>query len=515
MSVYLLQPGLSPEKLLESLQGDFRVQIREDPKTHLIYCDTFDWRLFQFGLTLTVTRIGGVVRLVLGSSTGETMEEDLGRRPEFAGHLAPGLLRDKLERIAGPRRLLPMARGEWAGTHVAILNEDQKTVVRLRIRCGQAIAEGEPNPIELSTRLELLGLKGYTREERKVRDFLDRSFDLEEDSRDEAACVFEAVGATPGGYSSSFHLTLDPDDPAAAATRKIHRQLFRTILDNREGVTRDWDIEFLHDFRVAVRRTRSALTQIKGVFPPATVDHFSEEFRWLGSRTGPLRDIDVYLLNLPAYKESLGPESGTDLEPMVSLLEDKRRRELRRLRSCLRSRRFENLLADWSQFLEGSDPGAEDIPGAAHPVREVASHRIWKTFNKVLKKGRAIERKASPETLHRLRIDCKKLRYLLTFFRSLFPADKVKPLIKELKRLQDHLGHFNDLQVQSETLSHLAEELMESGHGPPGTLLAMGKLMGKLEGSQAMEREAFHQHFRRFSRPENQKRFQRLFRPDS
>ncbi|MFC1662475.1 CHAD domain-containing protein, partial [Gemmatimonadota bacterium] len=38
---------------------------------------------------------------------------------------------------------------------------------------------------------------------------------------------------------------------------------------NEVGMLKNLDSEFLHDFRVAVRRTRSGLTQLKGVFPPS------------------------------------------------------------------------------------------------------------------------------------------------------------------------------------------------------------------------------------------------------
>ena len=114
------------------------------------------------------------------------------------------------------------------------------------------------------------------------------------------------------------------------------------------------------------------------------------------------------------------------------------------------------------------------------------------------------------EKLHRLRLDCKKLRYLLTFFQSLYPPDTLKPLIKELKRLQDHLGDFNDLQIQQQALRGFAEEMMATKVAPPATLLAMGQLMGQLEGKQRKEREAFHDHFSRFSHAKNLQHFQEL-----
>ncbi len=327
------------------------------------------------------------------------------------------------------------------------------------------------------------------------------------------AAVYDAVGQTPGDYSSSFHLVLDPELSAVEATRRIHQELVKTILANREGVIRNWDTEFLHDFRVGVRRTRAALTQLKGVYPKHVQDHFSKEFQWLGAKTGPPRDIDVYVLKIPEYRAALHPGAKKDLEPLVHLLREKKRVEHQRLRRCLRSKRFNRLLDDWGEFLDTPTVLDSDLLNGRRPIRELASERVWRAFNKVLRKGGEITRVTPAKALHRLRINCKKLRYLITFFQSLYPEKALNSIIMELKQLQDHLGDFNDLQVQREALRSFAEEMMTSDTGPPATLLAMGQLMGQLEEKQTQEREAFQQHFELFSRRKNQKRFLELFGP--
>jgi CHAD domain-containing protein len=533
MSVFVLPTGTSQQKVLSRVYEKFPIKVQDDPGEILTYSDTFDWRLFRAGFTLAVARAGNTRRVELRERDGQVVRGRLNRDLRFASTLPEGPLRDRMEPLTAPRRLLDLARCQWAGTLVAILDADRKTVARLRFREGPAMALPGGEPVDVSPRLECLHLKGYEAEAKEVQTFLIEQLGLTPDPRTEAEAVFEAVGIRPEDYSSSFTLELNPEWPAAASARAIHRELLHTLQANREGVLKDWDIEFLHDFRVAIRRTRSALSQIKDVFPETQVAHFSQEFRWLASRTGPVRDIDVYLMKIPALRDSLRPEARSDLEPMVQLLREKKRRELRRLRTCLRSRRFQLLMEEWEAFLQ--DPGHSGKPGdpptsgdaaepgdpeaggspvpalAGRPIKEVASARIRSAFEKVMKKGQAVRKDTNPEALHRLRIDCKKLRYLLTFFRSLYPEDEIKPLIKALKRLQDRLGDFNDLQVQSETLSHLAEELMAAERGPPATLLAMGQLMGQMEGAQAKELEAFQEYFERFSRKKDRKRFKRLF----
>ena len=76
------------------------------------------------------------------------------------------------------------------------------------------------------------------------------------------------------------------------------------IDDNFAGTLEDVDSEFLHDLRVAVRRTRSLQRQFKAIYPERLA-HFREEFKRIQAITGDLRDLDVYLLDLPALKASL------------------------------------------------------------------------------------------------------------------------------------------------------------------------------------------------------------------
>ncbi len=527
MSLFVLREKTPPDELVKELGEVFPIEVRKEPKERVTYHDTFDWSLDRAGLTLATTRIGRQVRVALTTTDGRVLDSIAQNTPEFASDLAPAPLPGIVEPVAKHRRLLPRARGEWTGIFISIVNPDGKAVGRLRIRIGTATPSNGEGEIDLAPRIEFFALKGYNAEEKRVTAFLKERFRVKRVKRSEQAAIYDAVGLSPGDYTSSLRLKLDPEAPAAGAAKQIHLGLLRIIEANREGLTRDWDAEFLHDFRTAVRRTRSALSQIRDVFPPDVADHFMKEFRWLGSKTGPARDIDVYLLKIPAYRAALYPSARKDLEPLVRLLKEKKKAELSRLRRCIHSRRFKKLLGDWRVFLEdsegaeavGSETGGSETEAPAPlrantPIKEVASSRIWAAFRKVQKKGSRIGQFSPAEDLHKLRLDCKKLRYLLRFFQSLYPADALDPVIREIKNLQDHLGDYNDLQVQRDALRGFAEEIMESKAAPPATLLAMGQLMGQLEGKQHKERDLFHDHFSRFSRERNVRRFRRLFGPE-
>ena len=98
---------------------------------------------------------------------------------------------------------------------------------------------------------------------------------------------------------------------------------------------------------------------------------------------------------------------------------------------------------------------------------------------RVRKEGRAIGPDSPPEEMHELRKSCKKLRYLMEFFQSLYPAVEVRGC-QALKTILDNLGGFQDLAVQAAHLREMAARMRAEGLAEPGTLLAMGTLIGDL-----------------------------------
>ncbi|HEY7746233.1 MAG TPA: CHAD domain-containing protein [Desulfuromonadales bacterium] len=310
--------------------------------------------------------------------------------------------------------------------------------------------------------------------------------------------------------SGKPNLQLQPTMPVGEAVRRILQNLLEAMAANEEGTCAARDPEFLHDFRVAVRRTRAALSQIKGVLPAPVLERFRPEFAWLGEITGPTRDLDVFLLRFEGYRESLPEEFREALEPFGRFLEAHHRTEQRRLAGELASPRYRQLKREWADFLAA--PGEpETPPDAGRPVAEIAGKRIRKVLRRALREGEAIGDDSPPEDLHELRKTCKKLRYLLEFFRSLYPPQKVARLINALKTLQDNLGDFQDLQVQSAALQKFADQMAAEGEIPPRSLLAMGMLIDGLQHRQRQARDAFEGRFAEFSREKNLRLFSELF----
>ena len=303
-----------------------------------------------------------------------------------------------------------------------------------------------------------------------------------------------APSATPPA-SAKAAFTLEPDESAAAATRRALLYLFEQMLAQESGVLRGEDPEAVHDFRVAVRRTRSALGQVRGVFPPFRREKFRESFAWLAGESNHLRDTDVLLAELPALIAEVCPENAAALEPLRVYLEGERVVAQKKLAAVLRGRRYKNLLRSWRLFLEKPPKvSPRSAPNAQRPILEVARERLRAVYRGIRKETRNFADPVPAEQLHELRIDCKKLRYLLELFRSLFPAAEIGAVIAHLKSLQDLLGEMNDLEVQKERLLQLAGALQAQAGATPvpaATLFAMGRIAQRHERRQQVLRRDF------------------------
>ena len=152
-------------------------------------------------------------------------------------------------------------------------------------------------------------------------------------------------------------------------------------------------------------------------------------------------------------------------------------------------------------------------PNAALGPYEYASAQIWKRYRKICRIASAIGPDTADVEVHDLRIHCKKLRYLMEFFASLFPQAAFKSLLKPLKILQDNLGMINDYAVQQ---INLQQFLRKVGNWPDGVDLevaqSVGALTAALHAQQAEERAKTVKSFAAFNSPQIQQTFRVLFR---
>ena len=286
-----------------------------------------------------------------------------------------------------------------------------------------------------------------------------------------------------------------PDDPA------IHLAYGRLLEQFEEMITQEpraWeglDPEGVHKMRVATRRLRSALRAFKKVLP-ASIRSFNREFKWLAAALGGVRDLDVARGNLPHFLSELPPEDAAHMNDYQQFLADQWQEERRRLLACLTSRRYGRLKTGFAQLLERG-PSMRDMETLGSvTIGDAAQLLIGRRYRGVLRRGREITSVSSDESLHALRIQCKRLRYLLEFFRPAY-GELLKAETRRLKKLQDVLGDFQDACVASQLLRRYAEGLpMRSSNR--GQIIALGQLIGGQDRQAAMRRADFARVWERF-----------------
>lgn len=473
--------------------------------------DTFDWRLFAKGWILASDALAG--RFKTSWQTREDVEI-LGvlfseHRPKSIHDFPQGRMHNLLAPVLEVRALLPQMKLDCRTRSYRQKNKQDKTVLRLHLEF-YTIHTPEREQKNLCARVFLESVRGYEKVFYEVAELLRKQPHLRVVSDHPWVKALQRVGRRPMDYSSKLELKLEPSMRADAALRIIFLRLFSIMENNEAGTVKNIDSEFLHDFRVAIRKTRALLSYSKSILPRARVDDFKREFAWLAKATGSTRDLDVHLANFEAYRKAVPVSIREDLEALYEILKKKQKEAQTELVAALASDRYESLKKRWKGFLDSpADEKPQELFGDSR-VKQIADDCIWCACESIHRKGGAIGPQSAPQRLHRLRIHCKKLRYLLEFFESLYPEKPVRQAIRVLKGLQDYLGKFQDLAVQEASLREYGNAMMRTENSAR-SLLAMGVLVRELEKQREQLRREFDERFLEFDSRSSKKLFHSLF----
>ena len=246
------------------------------------------------------------------------------------------------------------------------------------------------------------------------------------------------------------------DQSVSEALATIMRHNFDYLL-TWEDAARSWeDIEGVHQFRVTVRRMRSALSLFRNALPKSERSHWSDELRWIAGEMGLARDLDVFITEgLSAVAEEL-PLSGR--EGLLRLAEEHRvqayETKVHTMLDSDRYRLFKEGFEDWFERRrwEAGELKKKQAKFLSKNMVAFSRELMDKQERKVLAAGSHVNRSVAEE-MHSLRIECKKLRYAAEFFSPLFLG--MDTFISHMKGLQDLLGLLNDVAVMRQLLDQL------------------------------------------------------------
>lgn len=437
-SLKMLMKGLAPKGMSAGRQEP----TGESASVRVV--DSFDWRLARDGgALLEWGEPSHTQRLpVRKSNGGHAASEPLRGTPM---QLDPAEI-EKLDLTSGqmrslaPRQLLVMGEGtvsrrsaplrDHNGKTVAVAEELLVTPAGLPVKSGRAAAAVTV----------IRPLRGFAPMLRAACSRLSLPPRNEHPQTVLVRTLCEATGRVPLDYAQSLTLPLTPGQTVAEVHQIITDHLLGTCRRNEAGILERTDEEFLHDFRVALRRLRS---YIKAV-PHQDTANLSGITRELWSLTGRARDLDV-LLNRRAAYERLAPQQIVpEIEAVFDRIEIWRDQAYAELSDALRGGATGRL----EQALSGVI-----LRSPAEPAQQLARRLTRKAGNKLngsvsllvaayQKAGEGVD----DERIHDARIRAKKQRYIGEIFASLGGNESQSPA--RMKKLQNVLGAYNDLVVE-------------------------------------------------------------------
>jgi CHAD domain-containing protein len=241
------------------------------------------------------------------------------------------------------------------------------------------------------------------------------------------------------------------DDWMSEAGRKVLRLHYYRMVDHEAGTRLGEDIEELHDMRVATRRMRTAIRIFQPYFKRNTLKPFIQGLQRTGNALGKVRDLDVFMHKAQEYIDA--SPSAPDLTPLLESWDEQLVEAREDMIAKFDQKRHRNFVTVFGEFLNTEGAGAKrpagDRPSALRVFQCVPS-MIYERERRVRAYYGLVQYPAL-DILHSLRIDIKRLRYTLEYFREVL-KEEAKNVIRSAVQIQDHLGDLHDADIACQIL---------------------------------------------------------------
>lgn len=248
---------------------------------------------------------------------------------------------------------------------------------------------------------------------------------------------------------------MQPCETVAVAARRVFQRQFEQFLSRAYGLAYDRDREYVHEMRVALRRLRAALRVLGDGVHEETLTKFRAELKWLADNLGPVRDLDVLLAFLASYAAQAPEGHRPFLDGLVRAQRRRRRQCYRGLVDAVESPRFRRFRdTHYSMLVNGGQATPSLLPQGelgSREVRALAPRVLRKRLKKATRYGRQLGGLTAAEQ-HRLRIECKRLRYTTEFFLEIYPG-RLREIAGPMRRMQDTLGAVHDADVYTQRIA--------------------------------------------------------------
>ncbi len=254
--------------------------------------------------------------------------------------------------------------------------------------------------------------------------------------------------AAPIIFEAPERPNLAHDDLMSEGGRKILAFHFGKMLARQADVLESEDSEAVHQMRVATRRLRSTLRIFRPYYRQSALKPLRTALKHTAELLGRVRDLDVYREHLMRHAKEQPSASRRELRLIDAQLGERRAVLRAELCDYLTSPMHAAFLSSFAAFVRTPYAAARELTDTEPtPSRicDVAPRLIYEQYGCVRAYEPYLEA-ASLERLHALRIEVKRLRYLIEAFGELL-GSQAEIVVEACKRLQDFLGELQDAKV--------------------------------------------------------------------
>ena len=497
-ALLFLDKGIDNRSLEACLSPGYHLRMIETACSPALLLDTFDGALRLSGRLLTQAQDS---LWLFAANSGAIQSQPCPADWRFAADLPDGPVQRVLAEISTLRAFLPVLSTSMRSVRIEVCDDEEKTHVRAQWFAYQKTES------QTRTLAVLAPLRGYTRANRLLKQALREQGAGRPTS---VSDVYAELGVSGPIYQAKPAIDLDLDAPACEAVRLIMQTFLHVARRNEAGIVADADTEFLHDYRVSLRKVRSMLSLCKKICHADDAARLKQTLAATMKPTNRLRDLDVYLLAKADYLALVPEHLRTGLDIMFTSFTAERQQQAARVSAMLQSESYAQTLDELARQLD-SPHLLEAGPQSDEPAKQFARRLIWKRYKKVCAVAGKITDDTPDDDVHDLRIQCKKLRYAMEFFMPLFPEKLIKQRIKDLKQLQDNLGRFNDYVVQQHALHEFLNSYSRRHRNAFTLAGSIGALIAVLYHRQLDERRQVVANFQRFGSAGIRAAFAELF----
>jgi CHAD domain-containing protein len=259
--------------------------------------------------------------------------------------------------------------------------------------------------------------------------------------------------------TSTAHKKITENDIKENSSSNTLMQLFEILLSDikfyRKKLLAGGNDEDLHQFRIACRRSIVLIGEFKFLYEEESLLRHRKGLKNLIRISNTKRDIDVLISKLIKIEVS---HYQYELDLLEERMEKTVQIEHDLIIDYLESEACTKILKAWKKYITDMERTNISIYGS-YPIEVLSKYVIFQRFLKIKKQIKVLDPKHdASETLHKLRIEYKKMRYLLDTFGYLYEKKEIKKLLKEMKKLQNVLGLFHDSHQQK----IIFEEVLET-----------------------------------------------------